>query len=569
MKKLLFTCLFVFAILTISLPVSAQILRGFKGNGGTLTNPVQYQTVNAFSDGRGVWLEWKTESELDNLGFYVYRVSGDTRELVSQFIPGAYLQARENKITAGIYSFFDRFGDINSVYVIENLNLTNQRNISNTIKTKTVADLTTIAGISSKQLTAQSKNGNSVILGNESLLPADLAAEVEENRAAANPVKQLWVAAQPGVKIGVKTEGFYRVSWAALSANGFDTSADRSLWQLYVNGVEQAISVSQDGEYIEFYGKGIDTYESDTQTYFLIVGRTDGKRIGETFRRRVNSSVQSESYSQSFFKKERFSYSSDFLNGDAENFFGTVLSNTNGTINFNLTGVDFGSATSSIDLNILGLTNVPHQTKVLLNNVEIGVITGNNQVAMSKHIDFPTALLLEGANVLRMMTFGGTSDFNGFDSMKVNFARRYRAEQNRLSFYVPNYKTSSLENFTSSNIRVFDTTNPDMPVLIKGLNIEQTGNTYRVNLPSNRGRVLFAVENSALSQPVSISENIPSTLSNAQHNADLIIISHKDFLIQAETWANYRRAQGLSVEVVNIEDVFDEFKLWSVKCRFD
>ncbi|HEX9963350.1 MAG TPA: C25 family cysteine peptidase, partial [Pyrinomonadaceae bacterium] len=43
------------------------------------------------------------------------------------------------------------------------------------------------------------------------------------------------------------------------------------------------------------------------------------------------------------------------------------------------------------------------------------------------------------------------------------------------------------------------------------------------------------------------------------HNANLIIISYRDWLAQAETWANYRRGQGLTVKVVNIEDVFDEF----------
>lgn len=36
-------------------------------------------------------------------------------------------------------------------------------------------------------------------------------------------------------------------------------------------------------------------------------------------------------------------------------------------------------------------------------------------------------------------------------------------------------------------------------------------------------------------------------------------MSHGDLLTQAETWANYRRAQGVTAEVVDIADVFDEF----------
>jgi len=564
MKKLLVINVIILAILAVSLPISAQTLRGSKPNVRTLKNPVTYQNTGAFSDGRGVWLEWTTEFESKNLGFYVYRVGSGERELISPFITGAFMKARENKITEGSYSFFDRSGNSNNSYVIESYNLNGQRHYSNLIPTQFVNDLATIAGFSSEELDAQARDANPVVLGSESLLPVELAAEVEENRPSADPVTQRWVAAQPGVRIGVKEEGFYRVSRASLETNGFDVNAPTERWQLYVNGVEQAINVGGNGDYIEFYGKGLSTLESETQIYFLVVGTQNGKRIGSTFRRRVNSSVTSESYSQSFFKKERASYSADFLNGDAENFFGTLINSTGvvnipGAITFNLTGVDFNSATSSIDLNILGLSLVAHQTRVTLNDVELGVITGSNQTTMSRHFDFPTSVLREGANSLRMITLNGPGDYSAFDSMKVNYARHYRAEQNRISFHVPNYKANYVGNFTSPNIRVFDVTYPDTPTLITNLTVEQNGDSYRVYLPSNRARLMFAVEDSGLSQAVSVTQNTPSTLSTAANNADLIIISHKDFLVQAEDWAIYRRGQGLSAKVVDVEDVYDEF----------
>lgn len=563
MKKLLVINLVILMILSVSLPISAQTLSGSKSNVRTLKNPVRYQTTGAFSDGRGVWLKWETDAESNNLGFYVYRVNGGERELVSPFIAGAYLQARENKITAGSYSFFDRFGDVNSSYVIESNNFNGLRHDSNLIQTQIVDDLTTIAGVSSEELNVQSRSGNPVVSGSESLLPPDLAAEVEENRPAADPVTQRWVAAQPGVKIGVKEEGFYRVSRASLETNGFDVNAPTARWQLYVNGVEQAIIVGEGGGYIEFYGKGIDTLESDTQSYFLVVGTTGGKRIGTTLRRRVNSSVVSESYSQSFYKEDRKFYSPQILNGDAENIFGEIIRNT-GTIApilFNLSAVDFGSQTSSIDLTIQGVTTVAHRVRVAINDVEIGEITGSGFNSLSKHFDFPTSVLREGSNNLQLMSLipnpGG--DVTAFDSLKVNFARRYKAEQNRLSFHVPNYKAVYADGFSSANIRVFDTTNPDSLVLINGLSVEQNGGNYRVYLPSNRGRVMYAVEDSGLAQAASVTRNFPSTLSTAANNGELVIISHKDFMTQAEDWAIYRRAQGLTVKVIDVEDIYDEF----------
>ena len=70
---------------------------------------------------------------------------------------------------------------------------------------------------------------------------------------------------------------------------------------------------------------------------------------------------------------------------------------------------------------------------------------------------------------------------------------------------------------------------------------------------------MYAVENSGVLTADSVSSNNPSTLSTTAHNAEVVIVTHKDFLTQANDWANYRRAQGLTVEVVRIEDVYDEF----------
>ncbi len=559
MKNLIVTSIIISAVLFGGIPTSSAQLLNNNKNFRTIKNPVSYRSAGAFSDGRGVWLEWTTEVESKNLGFHVYRVSGGVRELVSPFIPGADMQAREGKVTNGTYAFFHRFGDVNSSYVIESLNVSGQRHNSNLIQTRLVDDLTAIAGTSSEALDIQARNANPVITGSESLLPADLAAEVEANRLAPNPVTQLWVAAQPGVKIGIKQEGFYRVTRASLEANGFDINTPTNRWQLYVNGVEQAINIVNDGEYVEFYGTGVDTLESDTQAYYLVVGANDGKRIPMTFRRRVSSGVVSESYPQTFTKKERTFYTQQILNGDAENIFGGVFGASGRTFNFNLSGVDFNSPNASMDLRVQGVTTVAHNINVVINGTEIGTIGGFSYVPMIKHFEFPTSVLLEGANTLELTGLLSSGDVSAFDTMNVNFSRRYIAEQNRLSFHVPNYKAVIVDGFTSENVHVFDTTNPDSPALIGGLTVEQNGKNYRVHLPSNRGRVMYAVEDLSFLSPATIKQAFPSNLTNASNNGELIILSHTNFMTQAEDWANYRRSQGLAVKVVNTEDVYDEF----------
>ena len=564
MKKFLTAIAVVLAFIAVNPPVSAQKSKIIQPPVKINVNPMTFSEAQAYSEGRGAWLEWKTENESKNLGFYVYRIVGGERELVSpSLIAGANLQTRDEKTTSGTYSFFDRDGDVNSVYAVESYSIYGQKRFSEAIQTQYISDLRTVAGYSSEELQNQAQNAVPFVSKNDSVLPEDLAFEAANVSLPPDPVKQRWVAAQPGVRIGVKTEGFYRVSRAELQAAGFDVAAPTNRWQLYVNGVEQAINMGGSGDYVEFYGRGIETLFADTQTYFLVVGANDGKRIANRIRRRISGSVVSNSYSQFFHKKERMTYLSALLNGDAENIFGTVVSATGGTVAFNLSGVDFTSPTASIDLSIQGVTRTAHQTKLFINNTEVGILSGTDFNLMSGRFTFATALLNEGANTLRMVTLnnipGNISDNSLFDSMKINFARRYLADQNRLSFYVPNYKASYAENFSSADVRVFDTTNSDTPILLSGLTVEPHNGGFRVNLPSNRGRVMYAVENSGLSTVNSVTPNNPSTLSTPAHNAEMIIVSHNDFLTQANNWANYRRTQGLTVEVVRAEDVFDEF----------
>lgn len=558
MKRFLIVTILLLAVSSMNAPTRAQ--RPKLTAVEPAQNALQYPSAEAFSDGRGVWLRWETANERENLGFYVYRISGGQFEEIANqtLIAGAYLQARDGKSTSGTYAFFDAAGDAGVVYQIESYPLDGGRQRSNLIRTQAVKDLTPIAGASGEELIAEANAARPVSTENKTDLPKALVTEVEANRAAPDPLKQRWIAAQPGVKIKVRREGLYRVSRAELETAGFDLNSAPALWQLYANGIEQAINVGGNGDYIEFYGSGTDTPSADAQTYFLIAGTTNGKRIDSVFRNRIGASVLSSNYSQSFSLRQRTIYTSSVLNGDAENFFGAVISNTGATVNFNLSGIDSTQTNASIVINIQGVSVVLHQIRVVLNSIEIGNVTGANYDAMSKSFSIPVSLLREGANSLQLVS-QSSGDVSFFNSLKVNFARKYRAEQKQLSFFVPNYKLTYVENFTSPNVRVFDTTNPDAPVLIKNLTVEQTGGTYRVVLPSNRSRVMFAIEDSAVMAADSVTTNQPSTLSTAAHNADLIIITHKNWAAQAEDWANYRRTQGLSVEVVNVDDIYDEF----------
>lgn len=558
MKKSLSIIFILGLAFSLNISLRAQKISGKGKTVKTEKVGVKYGNADAFTDGNGVFIEWQTEAELNNLGFYIYRISGDSTERINRgLVSGGYMRGEAN--TSGKYSYFDAQGDAGFTYYIQSLDANGRAVNSQMISPQAVADLTAVAGVSSVSLKKSALSANPNSLRSEKDLPDDLQSDVNENAVQADGITQRWVAAQPGVKIGVTKEGVYRVSRAELQSAGFDVNASPALWQLYVNGVQQSINVGDGGSYIEFYGRGIDTIDANTQIYYLVVGAQNGKRIGKTVSRPIGGQVLSRSFSQSLTTKERVNYTNQVLNGDAENFFGAVISATTITENFILPTVDFTASSASIDVGIQGLTQSSHQTRVVLNGQDIGAVTGNFLDLATRHYDVPTSLLRSGNNTLQLTALNGSSDISLFESVKVNYGRQYQASQNQLSFYTNNYRANYIENFSSPNVRVFDVTYPDSPTIVSGLSIEQNGGAYRVLLPASRGRVMYAVADSAVSQVASIVQNAPSALATATHNADLIVISYKDWITQANDWADYRRSQGIKVEVVNIEDVFDEF----------
>ena len=537
---------------------------------------VKLVSAEAFSDGNGVYLQWQAETEIQNFGFFVYRITEKETELVSpSIVAGGSLTSAESVIYGGKYTFFDEKGDLSSSYYIESLGLNGQRKTFERIFPTYLGDLTSVAGLTSEQLRKKTETKTPLIENNRANLPADLRKEIEANSLPADINTQRWVVAQPGVKIGVKQEGVYRVSRTELQNAGFNVNAPGNLWQLYKDGNEQSIIVGASDSYIEFYGNGIDTLESATKVYNLIVGAQNGKRIGTTVLRPLSGIVSVNSYNQSFIRKERQIYiSSDILNGEEENFFSNVViigsssptPNTT-TLTFNLTGVDFSVAKCAINLGIQGITATSHQVMATLNGEVLGTITGNGKVLMSGNYEVSSSILREGANTLQLQAFGGSGDIDLTESIKVTYFRKYEANQNRVSFYTSNYRTSTVSGFTSSNIRVLDLTFPDNPTLLTNLRIDNNSGNYSVTLPSNRGRAAFAVEDSAILAADSVIQNTPSTLATTAHNGELVIISHKDWMTQANDWANYRRGQGMSVEVIDVADIFDEFSYGSTNTK--
>lgn len=516
--------------------------------------------AEAFSDGNGTFIGWNAETEADVLGFVVYRAGKSGSERISgEFILTTSIRSGLKSEGSESYEFFDVNGSEGTVYLIESIGLDGMPIRSDEVTAKFTDDLARVSGRSTEVLRKQAEDGNGLLKDSTLDVPKELQAEIEESQSVADINTHRWVISQPGAKIGVKNSGMHRITRAQLQAAGFDVNSNSVNWQLYNEGVEQAITIGPAGDYIEFFGRPIDTLESDIRLYYLVTGPAAGKRINSRVARPTTSTVVAPSYQQTFELKERTSYVSSVLNGELENYWGRpIVPSVQPPLTFNLSGIDFNAGKVDVTIAFKGSTQVPHTVETILNGRTLPLATGANRDAFSIRVGLPPSALVEGTNSLSMRS-GVSGDVSFFDSITIEFSRRHLASQNRLPFYTQNYRAARLEGFASSNLKVYDVTDESLPTLLTNLNVIQEGSTFGTTIPPSRGRRYYAVEDSGLFAAHSISANDPALIGVPTHAANLLVIAHKGLMTEAEAWANYRRGQGFTAKVVNADEIYDEF----------
>lgn len=563
MKKIASVALLVTLVFSACFPAFAQKIRS-AGADSARPARTRFGSLDAITDGNGVLVRWEMAAEKGNVGFFVYRVGDGGNEPVnSVMVLGSASRAGERTTSGDAYSVFDPNGTEGSGYLIKSVGSDGSEITSRIVESRDVRDLEAITGQSSQAWLATVNSANRNVAKRDMDLHPELAEAVSSSLQTPDLTTHRWVVSQPGVKIGVRKEGFYRVTAAQLAAAGFSVTGDSTKWRLFVEGNEQAILVGDSNSYIEFYGKPIDTIESDTRVYYLIADTVPGKRIPTKVLRPIGGASYSNTYQITAIKKERSSYVSAIINGDEENYWGRVLSSSPSSIPFTLTGLD-ANGNVDVTVKIQGYVGANHLVRVVLNGNQLADMSWSGRTSFSRTYTVPASFLVEGANTLELTTMLG-GDFALFDSISVKHNRRYLADQNAVSFFTPGYRKVDVTGFSSANIRVFDTTRDGEPSLIIGLPIVQNGSTFTAKLPSSRNFVGYAVEDSGILQSPSITQNIPSAYSTNTDSAELVIISHSaaDFMAAAENWANYRRSQGFGVKVIDVADIFDEYSYGS------
>ncbi len=531
----------------------------------------------------GVVVEWRTGMEVENLGFRVYRQQAGQRvRITPEIVAGSALIAgNRTTMTAGnSYAWWDkgiadcgsRTEDCRDVqYWLEDIDLDGKATLYGPAAAQKVGGEP--AHRSTASVLSRMGKGEPKIRQLLSSQPSPVSQSQKQI------VAQPWdLPSQPGIKLTIREEGWYRVSQQELVAAGLDSKTDPRTLRLSLEGQERALLVvgEQDssfdqGDAIEFYAAGQDLPSTDTHTYWVVGGKHPGKRINSV--RSDPKPGGARSFAYTIERKEKTIYFSSLRNGDAENFFGPVVASEPVHQELTLQHLDATAPGEALlEIALQGVTDLPgigpdHRVKVMLNGAQAGRIMFDGRQHSIEKITVPQDLLREGANVVTLIAEGGLSDITLVDYVRVTYWHTYSADQDALRMTLAAQasavanQSQTINGFSNRSIRVLDITNAGEPQELIGRIEEQKDGSFAVtvDLGEDAARTLIAFSEDRVKAPVSTAANQVSFWRESSHAADLLIITHRDFSASLAPLKAVRQRQGFDVEVVDIDDIYDEF----------
>lgn len=427
----------------------------------------------------------------------------------------------------------------------------------------------------------------------------------------------------PLYKFAVSKEGLYRITGQTLEGKGISLSnINPANIKLYNNGgrelprrlsvprpeeiLENALYVSDGGDgkfdrndFILFYGRGVNGFVYDSTNgnsshyqnrfgfdnyYYLSVipanATTPGKRMNtRTTLPVANAATTTTTFREQIFVEEDLNV---WLESD-QTWFGFLFSNSQGSNKRTYTVAMTDPVVESIASfkfqvyapAVSGIFGTAHRARLLFNDQPKGefAIFGNhfdtqfyedNFAGPLKNGDNKIVVEYEGESALASMFM---------DFFELRYDRNLKLANNILLF--DGLKSTgpaayTLDNATAQGLWLFEVSDFSNVVQLSSQNWQSNGaQTTFADATHPAVPKRYVAATSAAFTDIEASKielDAPSNLHATTNEADMVIITHGDFLSQAqrikslrENWRPAGPAQNMKVEVVNIQDVFDEF----------
>jgi hypothetical protein len=537
----------------------------FPISGGGTTTPVTVAYFHARRQGSSVNFEWSTATETGNVGFNLY-VEGKNGlvQLNRELIPSRVVDSHEKQD----YTFsLDIKG---SLFYVEDVSILGETRLHGPFQVGH-----RYGGMQESDKidrTAVLKEHNEKTADRQSDLIKDMKVPAEAKR---NPAWLSWFSElqlTTTFNLEVRESGIYRVSYEMLKDAGLDLK-DVPATKITITNHGEQIPVYVEGEgkfgpgdFIEFYGEALDTIYTDTNIYTVQVSSARANRIKEDNAKPANKALPQPSYVETLIVNNQRTFANYAPGKDAWYDKSMMTYTTPKTWDVPFEVRDLAAVSSGAEMMLvlwggadLEAVGPDHHVKVSINNVLVADQVFDGLVERVIEIKIPAGTLREGTNTLQLALPGDTGaqwDMINLDRYSLSYQRLYRAKTGRLTFTATG-QAFSITNLPNENVVVYRLNEKGNLERLKKVLVQAERDRFTATFAGTKDEATYFVTTvDAIFTPEIEATHVDADL---HQPAQYLIISHPDFIDGLKPLVEARQAQGLTVSVVDVTDLYAQY----------
>lgn len=514
----------------------------------------------------GVLVEWTTATEERTAGFRLLR--RDRRTGKYQPVNQGLLAALPGSPQGGTYRFLDGGAVAREpqVYLLEEVEADGTRRRHGPFRAtpaNETADAPEMAGDYERTPHPASRRGVAAELPRPITSPQAVVGEARESGSLRIAVRETGlhylsardIAAFSG-RPASRIEKQLRDGQIALSRDGRPAAWSPDL------GSEGSIAG------IFFYGEAPDSLYSDVSVYRLDLGKA-GLRMTVAPVSGATAGDPADTFAE-VRRTERDAFPATAITPDPESDYWFQEFLVGGDATFGVRAFDLdaagGDGSSAAELmvdlhgaNTTGVTG-EHDVAVSLNGTPLGFAQWEGIAPHRATFDVPSGVLLPSGNRVELTArAGGGAAYSVvyLDGFDLAYRRTFQAADDALTFAPDGLPGVTVSGYSDATIRLLDVTDPRKPRWISGATVEADPNGgWRLSFAPAAGARYLAAGPGAIQVPAAVR---PWTALPRFLRADYLVIAPAALRTPAERLAALRRTQKLTVEVIDLEQIADEF----------
>ena len=506
--------------------------------------------ASAHASPRGTVVSVRSGRGSDLVGFRVWREVSGRRELLTPgLIAGPLLSRRASLLAGSDAGWEDRRAVRGASYLVESLHVDGRMRWTRAVPTGGPAPAFTSDPVAdASALVARPSSPRSMAVTSPAAQPASL-----------NQSMQWQLAGGDAVKVVVSSPGVVRVPADALFAAGIPVGAPAASLQLFRNGrpVPRTVLAAdgatlRSGDAIEFYGHGMETRYSGSAVYWLVTGAGTGTELAAASG--TAAAAGPATYLASVEVRERLTWFGTARNGDAEKFFGPAVVSQSRQRTLPAKGLDVSAGGARLEVALQGILDTPHSVSLTVNGLAVGSVDFSGVTPGAASVSLPPGVLVPGDNVVGLAS-SGDGDLSLEQYVRLVYPRLTMRGDGALDFTLDSGGSARLAGFDSARTQVLDITDPDAPFRVA---VTDSSGAPAVVATGSGTRHLVAYLPEDAAAPASVARNRPSRWWESS-GADLVVLGPSALFDAIQPLVDRRRSEGLTVALVDIEDVQDEF----------